>query len=301
MIATKKKDGFDGQRAIVIPPKILSKYCEGHPVAKHLYITDIGYYPNALYHHRQRNQGANQHILIYCVSGNGWAKINSKKYSISTGDFILIPINTPHEYGSEESTPWTIYWMHFKGTGSAEFIEMMLNKMGDHIASISLQENRLHLFEEIYKTVERGYSTDNICYASLSLQYFLGSCCFDNNYNYLAKDEKKDSISLCINYLQKHIDKTLSLREITASVNLSASHFAAIFKKNTGFTIIEYFNHLKVQKACQYLQFTELRVNEISDRLGIDDPYYFSRMFTKIIGVSPNKYRNRKSTSTNKN
>ncbi len=54
------------------------------------------------------------------------------------------------------------------------------------------------------------------------------------------------------------------------------------------------FNHLKTQKACQYLQFTDLRVNEIADRLGIEDPYYFSRMFTKIVGVSPNKYRGKR-------
>ena len=294
MGATKKRDGFEGQRAIVIPAKILTRHCDAHPVVKQLYITDIGYYPNALFHHRQRSNGINQHILIYCVKGNGWARISDKNYTISQGDFILLPANTPHEYGADEQAPWTIYWMHFKGTSSLEFINMMLKRMGDNVAAISFQENRLHLFEEIYTSVARGYSSDNICYASLGLQYFLGSCCFDNNYNYQETHEKKDSITICVNYLQKHIDKTLSLREISEAVNLSVSHFAAVFKKSTGFSIIEYFNHLKTQKACQYLQFTDLRINEIADRLGIEDPYYFSRMFTKIVGVSPNKYRSRK-------
>jgi AraC-like DNA-binding protein/uncharacterized RmlC-like cupin family protein len=294
MSATKKREGFEGQRAIVIPAKILTRNCDAHPVVKQLYVTDIGYYPNALYHHRERSHGINQHILIYCVRGGGWARIGDKKYTVSSGDFILLPANTPHEYAADEQTPWTIYWMHFKGTSSLDFINMMLKRMGDYVAPVSFQENRLHLFEEIYTSVERGYSTDNICYASLSLQYFLGSCCFDNNYNYQATHEKKDSITLCVNYLQKHLYKTLSLKEISEAVNLSVSHFAAIFKKNTGFSIIEYFNHLKTQKACQYLQFTDLRINEIADRLGIEDPYYFSRMFTKIVGVSPNKYRSRK-------
>jgi YesN/AraC family two-component response regulator len=226
------------------------------------------------------------------VKGSGWAKIGDKKYTLSAGDFVLLPANTPHEYGADEQNPWTIYWMHFKGTNSADFVDMMLKRMGDHVASISFQEKRLQLFEEIYTSLERGYSIDNICYASLSLQYFLGSCSFDNNF--MAIDEKTDSISLCVNYLQKHIDKPLSLNDIASAVNLSVSHFASIFKKNTGFSIIEYFNHLKTQKACQYLQFTDLRINEIADRLGIEDPYYFSRMFTKIVGTSPNKYRSRK-------
>ncbi len=294
MGTTKKKDGFEGQRAIVIPAKILARHCDTHPVVKQLYVTDIGYYPNALYHHRQRNHGINQHILLYCVKGNGWVNISGKKYIISPGDFILLPADTPHEYAADEQIPWTIYWMHFKGTSSVNFIDMMLKRMGDHVASISFQENRQHLFEEIYTSVERGYSIDNLCYASLSLQYFLASCCFDNNYNYLATHEKKDSITLCVNYLQKHIDKTLTLQQIAEAVNLSVSHFAAIFKKSTGFSIIEYFNQLKTQKACQFLQFTDLRINEIADRLGIEDPYYFSRMFTKIVGISPNKYRGKK-------
>jgi len=294
MNATKKREGFKGQRAIVLPPKILASHCEAHPVVRQLFVTDIGYYPNALYHHRQRVQGINQHILIYCVKGSGWAKVEDIHYTIATGDFVLLPANISHEYGADENNPWTIYWMHFKGSNSTDFINMMLKKMGEHVASISFQENRVHLFEEIYHSLERGFSTDNICYASLSLQYFLGSCCFDNNYNYQVNQGKKDSISICINYLQKHLDKPLALKEIAEEVNFSVSHFAAVFKKSTGFSIIEYFNQLKIQKACQYLQFTDLRVNEISDRLGIEDPFYFTRMFTKITGVSPNKYRSRK-------
>jgi AraC-like DNA-binding protein len=294
MCALKKKDGFKGQRAIVIPPTILSRHCETHSIVKQLYVTDIGYFPNALYHYRLRKHGINQHILIYCVKGTGWARISDKNYTVSPGEFIMLPANIPHEYGASEITPWTIYWMHFKGTSSFDFINMMLNRMGDHVAPISFQENRQHLFEEIYTSVERGYSIDNICYASLSLQYFLGSCCFDNNYNYLSTHDKKDSITVCVNYLQKHIDKTLSLQDVADAVNLSVSHFASVFKKSTGFSVIEYFNHLKTQKACQYLQFTDLRINEIAGSLGIEDPYYFSRMFTKVIGISPNKYRSRK-------
>ena len=292
MTSTKKREGFKGQRAIVIPPRILSQHFDTHPIVKQLYVTDIGYYPNAQYHHRQRSHGINQNVLIYCVKGKGWAKIREKKYALSAGDFVLLPANMPHEYEADEETPWTIYWLHFKGTNGSDFVDMMLKRMGDHVASISFRENRLQLFEEIYTSLERGYSIDNICYASLSLQYFLGSCCFDNNY--VVTQEKTDSISICVNYLQKHIDKPLSLKDIADTVNLSVSHFASVFKKSTGFSIIEYFNQLKTQKACQYLQFTDLRINEIADRLGIEDPYYFSRMFTKMVGTSPNKYRSRK-------
>jgi len=94
--------------------------------------------------------------------------------------------------------------------------------------------------------------------------------------------------------MHEHIDKLLSLGEIAGAVNLSQSHVTTLFKKKTGFSLIEYFNQLKTQKACQYLLFTDLRVNEIASKLGFDDPYYFTRMFTKVIGVSPVKYRSKR-------
>jgi AraC-like DNA-binding protein len=88
----------------------------------------------------------------------------------------------------------------------------------------------------------------------------------------------------------------LTLEEIARQVNLSPSHFSFIFKKKTGFSPIEYFNHLKIQKACQYLLFTDLRIKEISSELGIDDQYYFSRLFTKVMGFAPNDYREKRSS-----
>ncbi len=54
-----------------------------------------------------------------------------------------------------------------------------------------------------------------------------------------------------------------------------------------------YINQLKVQAACHWLEQTELRVNQICHKVGIEDPYYFSRLFAKTMGVSPQEYRGR--------
>jgi AraC-like DNA-binding protein len=286
-----KKDGFQGQRAIIMPAPILESLCRSHPVVRQLYVTDIGYYPNAKYHHRQRLQGSNQYILIYCMGGKGTVTIGPESHEVSAGDISLLPANVSHEYKADETHPWTIYWVHFQGTNSKSFTGMMMQKMGNPVVSVSFRQTRLQLFEEIYSNLEKGYSIDNVCYASIALQYFLASCCFDSNYDNLVKSEKKDNIDICIAYMQANIDKTLTLADIAGAVNLSPAHIATVFKTKTGFSLIEYFNQLKIQKACQYLLFTDLRINEIGSRLGIDDPYYFSRLFTKVLGVSPAKYR----------
>ena len=105
------------------------------------------------------------------------------------------------------------------------------------------------------------------------------------------KKQEADTVELSISYMQQHISELLSLDELARVVNFSTSHYSALFRKKTGFSPIEYFNHLKIQKACQFLHFTDLRVKEIADKLGIEDPYYFSRMFSRLMGVSPNQYR----------
>jgi len=71
------------------------------------------------------------------------------------------------------------------------------------------------------------------------------------------------------------------------------SYFSTIFRERTGYAPVEYFNHLKVQKACQYLLLPDITIKETAQKLGMDDPYYFSRMFSKLMGISPKEYRKR--------
>lgn len=143
----------------------------------------------------------------------------------------------------------------------------------------------------MYNQLERGYGSDNLMYANMCLWHFLTTFIFNNKYDPLGKIEQKEATDLAIDFLSSRIDSSLTLKEIANSVNLSSSHFSYLFKNKTGFSPIEYFNHLKAQKACQYLLFTNLRIKEIALKLGIDDSYYFSRMFKKVMGVSPDQYR----------
>src|SRR5437763_9389193 len=111
----RKNEGFQGQKAIVIPRKILSDLSASSDVAGALYITDIGYYPKAKFHYRERPEGADQHILIYCLEGRGEAIIGKTAFPVEAGDFFVVPSGVPHKYEADESNPWTIYWIHFKG------------------------------------------------------------------------------------------------------------------------------------------------------------------------------------------
>lgn len=290
---TKKKEGFQGQKAIVIPRQILNSKCAKNDVISTLYVTDIGYYPKAKFHYRERIHGADQHILIYCHEGRGKVKIRKTEYKIEAGDFFTIPIKTAHTYAADENNPWTIYWVHFKGNISNQIVSRIEKQIGLK-GFIQHNEKSIELFNEMYNQFERGYGSDTLMYANMCLWHFLTTFLYNDKYDTSGKLNNKDATDIAIDFLGKNIDKVLSLEEIAKEVYLSPSHFSYLFKKKTGFSPIEYFNHLKVQKACQYLLFTNLRIKEISQELGIEDQYYFSRMFTKVMGIAPNEYREKR-------
>jgi AraC-like DNA-binding protein/mannose-6-phosphate isomerase-like protein (cupin superfamily) len=287
----RKKEGFQGQKAIVIPRKILASQCEKNTIVGTLYITDIGYYPKAKFHYRERSHGVDQHILIYCIEGRGKVEILRKEYAIKSGEFFIVPSHVAHKYSADAADPWTIYWVHFKGNISNAIVSLLQQQIGNNKGFIQYNEGRINLFNKIYNQLEKGYGIDNLAYANMSFWYLLSTFMFQEKYNSSDKISNDDLTGRAINFMTKKIDKMVSVEEIAQSVNLSASHFTSLFKKKTGFSPIEYFNHLKIQEACQYFLFTDLRIKEVSFKLGIDDPYYFSRLFTKVMGMSPNLYR----------
>lgn len=289
----RKREGFEGQRAIVLPRKILELSAHTPPVSA-LFVTDLGFYPRAAYHYRERPHGISQNILIYCIEGRGWLEVPAGKFEVNPNEFLLIPADMPHKYGADEKNPWTIYWAHFKGEQSSYFASLLTRQHKQFVNYALFLEERIRVFDSIYRALEGGYSPDNLVYSSVTFTYFLTSLTFADKVASAQHNLTKDAVDLSIEYMQNHLDKALTLESIASEINLSVSHYSNVFRKKTGYSPVVYFNHLKIQHACQYLQFTTLRINEIATKLGIEDPYYFSRMFTKLMGISPVEYRNRK-------
>jgi AraC-like DNA-binding protein len=89
----------------------------------------------------------------------------------------------------------------------------------------------------------------------------------------------------------EQLTQPLSLDDFADYAAMSRSYFSRQFREKTGYAVMDYFTRLKIQKACELLETTEMKVTEISHYLGYKDPYYFSRLFKKVSGISPSHYR----------
>ena len=83
---------------------------------------------------------------------------------------------------------------------------------------------------------------------------------------------------------------TFSVEALAEMSGLSCSHFRALFKKNTGESVLKFQNRLKIAKACDLLKSGACNVTEAAYTVGFSDVYYFSRLFKKITGQSPSHY-----------
>ena len=83
--------------------------------------------------------------------------------------------------------------------------------------------------------------------------------------------------------MRENIQQNLTLKELASYFKYSPSHFSALFFGETGVSPMNYFIRLKIQKACEYIELTNMKLNEIATHLGFEDAAYFSRTFTKVM------------------
>ncbi|WP_316816072.1 AraC family transcriptional regulator [Pedobacter nyackensis] len=282
------KEGFIGQRMIVLPPNIKRKISK-NPLTKNFYLTAIGHYPKALNHERERKTGSNQYIFIYCVDGAGCIYIDDQRHELHPNTFFIIPKNISHRYHSSETTPWTIYWVHFTGLLSENIYERYSEAGKPTAQTIPYDENRIKFFEEIYSIMEHSFNDKEMEAANFNLLHFISSFIYYKESH--PEVYNTDSISSSITFMKQHIHETPGIEQLAKQQNVSISHYSRSFKQKTGLSPINYFNQLKIQKSCQYLYFTDRSIKQIALDLGFDDQYYFSRLFKNVIGVSPAIYK----------
>ncbi len=103
----------------------------------------------------------------------------------------------------------------------------------------------------------------------------------------------RQELTSALEYIKCHYQEgTLSLNEIAEHVGLTPNYFGSLFKKESGITVVEHMNRLRIDKAKELARHDYLlKSYDVAEQVGIHDPQYFGRLFKKLVGVSFKKYQ----------
>lgn len=230
--------------------------------------------------------------LFCCTQGLAWFSCGDKIYSVRQGEYLILPPDTQFACGAQRGIClWR--WVAFEGRTLTGFLS---NKVSVRALPPDFDEKKFtNVLFRIQHTLESGHSVNNLRFASTHLVGMLSVLCF--KYYTVASEptgvrlKDNEMVEHAVRFMQKNLHRHLTLDEIAAHVRFSPTYFSTLFKRLTKHGPIFYFNMMKMQRACELLETTDERINCICHKLGISDNYYFSRLFSKYMNMTPTDFR----------
>jgi AraC family transcriptional regulator of arabinose operon len=255
--------------------------------------THAGVFPCAEGHYCEREAGCGDLVVIVCAAGLGWSRWDSPaatKRSVARGECLLLPPGMYHAYGADDKSPWTIHWMHMAGPALAGLLPA-LGAPGI-LCGVDL--------DRIAKACDRAWS-ELATGSEMEFALRAAGPAWDVVLTLIAHRlapplrEKADVRVLRAEaIMRERTSERLSLPEIARMVGCSVPHLAALFHLHRGESPMRRYNRIRMNDAARLLSSTGMKVATVAARLGYDDPFYFSRCFSKVHGVPPSLWRKRR-------
>lgn len=99
-----------------------------------------------------------------------------------------------------------------------------------------------------------------------------------------------DILNRCLDFIEKNIEKKLTVTDVARSIPISPSYLSSIFRKKIDMTVIDYINSFRLEKSKELIKNSSLNFTQISENLGYNSVHYFSRQFKLKYGISPSEF-----------
>lgn len=254
-----------------------------------LLVTDAGYFPHAAMHGRVRRGGSAQAIVIMCADGAGWCELDGTRHDVRPGEVLVIPPRLAHRYYADAEQPWSIWWLHVTGEDMPDLLAAIGLTADAPTAPMTDPFGAFTLVESVCDDLARDETWASLTAASGAAWHLLARLAAERD----GRSTGRAPISRVQTHLREHLDAPVSVPQLAELAGFSPSHFAARFRAVTGFSVTEYVKRLRMARARQLLIISDHSVAEIAAAVGYPDPFYFSRQFRAVNGVSPRVFRDR--------
>jgi AraC-like DNA-binding protein/mannose-6-phosphate isomerase-like protein (cupin superfamily) len=286
----KRPEGFPGQRLVIIPPAIAVQ-ASRRPVTRDLCVTHIGTFVAAGGHFVERPHGTSQHILIGCISGSGSCELEGREWNLEPGDLLFLPPRERHIYSATPRSPWTIFWLHFRGLRAEDYLANLGVSIANPVVSVDDPAVLIEAFEDIFRHATHGFGDAAMTGLSTSFARLLGLAKVHQVAPGRRSRNAENRLLKVLSLMREDMARPWTLEELAREAKLSMPHFTGLCRQQTGMPPLSLLIRLRLQRAMDLLQRGNHNVAEAALAVGYEDPFYFSRLFKKHMGMPPSACR----------
>ncbi len=229
-------------------------------------------------------------VLIYCTSGKGNYRQGGQQWEIKAGDLLYCPPNSHHQYWADAAQPWTIYWMHLSGSMLPQYEKHLGLVDSSPVRHIGTHDTIIAEFTHLIARHPLAMSSADWFRIQTNAIAVLGRIA-ELPHNIADIATAYGPVQKAIALIDASLDQIFDLQRFSAEAGLGRRHFTRQFIRVTGMSPGEWFSRRKMQRACSMITMPNIQIKEIAHRLGYEDALYFNRVFKRVIGIPPGKYR----------
>ena len=239
-----------------------------------------------------RPKGRKDYQLLYISAGKAHFKIRGENLTISQGTAILFRPGEAQSYFYLPEEKAEVYWTHCTGYDVENILERYAFPTNRNVFHIGVSQTIHQLFESLIQELQlcRVYYEDMITVLFKQILLQLQRRIQENTQNNTDSQALND-MEKAMQFFKENFNKNISVEEYAKTVNMSACWFIRRFKEFLKVTPMQYIISLRMTHAKMLLETQLYNVAQVAYHVGYDNPLYFSRLFTKFVGVPPKQYK----------
>lgn len=252
------------------------------------YIQEAGDFTTYSKYYTER-ENLNSFLIAYTLSGEGKLTYQDNEYLLEPGSVFFINCMDYQLYKNASDTPWHFLWIHFNGCSSLAYFEEFI-KNGSPVISIPQSqkiEEPLHAILRYYQ--HRDYQTEFL--VSHAIESLLTELVLTSYHSRLPDNTDSSRANQIMKYIDKHYAEKITLDDLSNRFAQNKYTLQKDFKKAVGITPTAYMISCRLSQAKVLLQYSDLTVNEISYKVGIENVSHFINLFKKQEGMTPASFR----------
>lgn len=256
-----------------------------------LIVGSCGHYrfSNADLFHTRRPEGRQDYQLLYVASGKACFSVSGEAYLLEAGNMVIYRPGEPQDYVYYGADGPEIYWVHFTGSQVEEILQGYGIANGVFFSGTSAVYSQL--FYQMITELQRCRIDFGELLAMYLRQIFVQVRRSRETDSVIRESAMQEEISQALEYFHRHYMENISIAGYAKSRGISVSWFLRCFKQHTMHSPMQYVTMLRINNAINLLNNTSCNMTQIAAMIGYENPLYFSRIFRKIKGVSPGRYR----------